>query len=97
MVISFFPTLAAVDEYTFTPFKITVIGNGGTGGNKRLLIYANTLGFNITKENQLAGCKLNGTITYSGSTAGYSKSIPLNDVLVVSSPLRTDGKVKFRL
>ncbi len=82
---------AATDETNFAPFKLTVTRTGAPEeGYKRLLI-KNEFGFEPA-DNQLAGCLLNGTVTYTGS-ADYSKSVPLKDVEVVAQPARSDGNI----
>ncbi|MBQ2967715.1 MAG: SGNH/GDSL hydrolase family protein [Clostridia bacterium] len=93
MLLSLLPVtgvLAATDETNFDPVKLTITGAGSTGtGKKRLVADASVLPFTVTRAGQLAGCLLNGTITYSGSK-GYSASIPFVDVPLASSPVRND-------
>ena len=87
------PAFAATNETDFTPFKITVTRTGAPqDGYKRLLV-KNEFGFEPS-DNQLKGCLLNGTVTYTGS-ADFSKSVPLKDVEVIAQPLRSDGTISL--
>lgn len=82
------PSKVNYDAYNFEPFKIRYYTGGSTGLHKRLVIY-NDFPFEITEDNTLQGCLLNGTVTYSGTE--YSKSVPFVDVEVAAQPIRTDG------
>ena len=82
--------LCVAADVSFEPFKITVTRTGYSGDYKRILI-ENAFGFNPSA-NQLAGCVLNGTVTYSG-TEDCSKQIVFKNVKVEQQPARTDGKI----
>ena len=79
----------AADVYNFTPFKITVKGTG-SATYKRLVLNTANFPFAVTEANQLVGCTLSGTVTYSG-TENYSKSVPFNNVKVERSDVRTNA------
>jgi len=89
----FLPTIGAlaeeINEYNFTPFKITV-NNTGSATYKRLVLNTANFPFAVTEANQLVGCTLSGTVTYSG-TENYSKSVPFNNVEIVKSDVRTNA------
>lgn len=80
---------AEINEYNFEPFKITVKGTG-SATYKRLVLNTANFPFAVTTANQLVGCTLNGTVTYSG-TENYSKSVPFNNVEVLKSDVRTNA------
>ena len=99
MLIALLPAtsvMAATDETNFEPVKLT-IGQSGTpgGGLKRLLAPASDLPFEVTKAGQLEGCVLNGTITYTGTVASYSASIPLVNVPLAYTEVRGDGQINI--
>ena len=77
-----------IDETNFTPFKISVITTGSAAGVKRLVLSTDNFPFTLTKVNQLTGCLLSGTVTYSG-TGNYSKSVPFENVQILTSDIRT--------
>ena len=79
-----------VDEYNFTPFKISVSTTGSAGIFKRIVLRTSNFPFEVTEANQLVDCTLNGTVTYSG-TEDYSKSIPFENVKIMASDVRTNG------
>ena len=82
---SVLPVFAA-DATNFEPFKITV-NNTGSAGNKRWVVKTDNFPFEVTEPNQLAGCLLNGTVTYSG-TREFSKEVIFKDVIVLKSDVR---------
>ncbi|MBQ7039170.1 MAG: hypothetical protein IJN39_01225, partial [Clostridia bacterium] len=73
-----------VTEYNFTPFKISVNFTASDSEYKRLVILTSDFPFTVSEDDQLKGCTLNGTVTYSG-TAGYSASVPFEDVKIERS------------
>ena len=77
-----------IDETNFTPFKISVITTGSAAGVKRLVLSTDNFPFALNTANQLTGCLLNGTVTYSG-TGNYSKSVPFENVQILTSDVRT--------
>ncbi|MBQ2968485.1 MAG: hypothetical protein IJE10_10250 [Clostridia bacterium] len=85
MVLSFLPVFAA-DATDFEPFKITV-NNTGSAGNKRWVVKTDNFPFEVTEANQLAGCLLNGVVTYNG-TEDFSKEVLFKDVVVLKSDVR---------
>ncbi len=92
-----FYVAAATDETNFEPVTLRITATGTPGsGVKRLVADATVLPFTVTREGQLEGCLLNGTITYTGSVEGYSKTIPFVDVPLRSAPVR-DSADKINL
>lgn len=90
LIPSFSALVQAEDEYNFTPFKISVSSTGAAGAYKRIVLKTQNFPFAVTEANQLVGCTLNGTVTYSG-TGNYSKSIPFNNVKIEKSDVRTNA------
>lgn len=88
MLASILPVFAA-DATDFEPFKIKV-NNTGSAGNKRWVVKTDNFPFEVTEPNQLAGCLLNGTVTYSG-TKDVSKEIIFKDVIILKSDVRANG------
>ena len=80
----------ALDETNFAPVKLTILASGGANGNKRLVANATVLPFTVSRDGQLEGCLLNGTITYSGDVEGYSKSIPFVNVPLKYTTVRSN-------
>ncbi len=83
-------TPSVFDPYNFTPFKLTVTGDGAQG-LKRLIVKASDFPVALTSDNQLVGCLLNGTATptASGIANGYTETITFTDVMVEKSSIRT--------
>jgi len=73
-----------VTEYNFTPFKISVNFTTNDSGFKRLVVLTSDFPFTVTDINQLKGCTLSGTVTYSGAK-DYSASVPFSDVKIEAS------------
>ncbi len=88
-----------VDVTNFEPFKLNITAVGSwihDGVNHKRFVTDTAFPFKITEDHQLAGCVLNGTITYKGSD-DFSKSVPFKNVPVAYQPLRTDGTSKVNL
>ncbi len=89
------PAPEAVDETDFKPAKLTVSGVGSDGaGHKRIVVAGTDFPFAVTRENQLQGCLISGTMEYIGS-GDYSKIIYFTNVPVAAQPMRADGRVSL--
>ncbi len=94
------PPVSDEDVTNFATRAINVTAIGGEKHNEimhRRFVIDNCFDFDITVADQLAGCVLNGTITYTGSTEGISKSVPFVNVPVAYQPLRDDHPAKLSL
>jgi len=81
----------AADMTSFEPIKVNVINTSATGG-KSWAIRTDNFPFEVTEENQLAGCTLNGTVTYTG-TGDFSKTVIFDKVPILKSEVRREGEV----